>query len=292
MDRNIILPVRFDLRGDGHRYAINDVTGDPERRARAKPVNEPVDSIKLMKMLMGIGTKDEDERGNLTEFFNAAGYVPRRGRKWREEDLTDAIVERWRVYRDITTEMATLTALKWGSKILDEFPYEIAERAMRIVLRGVPGTIQLKIGPTFEDGGYRPEYVSELETRDPLDVIWVNLQVDKLAGIGYQKCKSRTCRNYFELPFDPKRYKRKREYCSKKCKWKAQKEREQDTLNKQCHAALKRAQAEYRRMPAAQKSGNLSKDILDLIVRDWPEFPLKQNWITKELNKEKKHEQN
>ena len=288
MSRDIALSVRFTLRGDGRGYAL-DESGDP--RATRTKSRSVFDVAKLMNMLLGI--RKDKERGDLAEFFNAAGYLPRRGRRaWHEADLTETVVRRWRVYLKITTTMATYTGLVWGSRVLnpDVFPEDIIERATRVFMLGVPGTLRLKIGPTVEDGGYRPEYASEIETRDPLDAIWVHLQLDRLAGIGYQQCKSRSCGKFFELPFYGDTRKRKREFCDSTCASREQKAREQDKLNEQCTRAVKKALAEYRRLPSSQRT-NRSEDIEQLVKRDWPGFPRKENWITSFLKKGKSHGQ-
>ena len=208
-------------------------------------------------MLMNIGVdKKGDKRRELADFFNAVGYARRDRRKWRAEDLTETVIERWRDYRDITVEMATHTGIEWGSMVLNPelFPEEIIERATRVFMLGIPGTLQLNLESTEAEGGYRPDFRSQLEIHDPLDMIWVNIQLDKLAGIGYQQCESRSCGKFFELPWYGDKRRRKKIFCNPVCASREQKAREQDDVKQKCRAALKRAQAEYRRRPVGAKN--------------------------------------
>jgi hypothetical protein len=101
--------------------------------------------------------------------------------------------------------------------------------------------------------------------------------------MGYQRCRSRSCGRVFEKPLYGDTRKRRREFCNPTCASREQKARQQDELKKDCFRAVNQAALEYRRLPAEKKTDNPSRDIEQLIRRNWSDFPRTKNWITHNL---------
>lgn len=153
------------------------------------------------------GNKKQKDREwqDLVEFFKACGYGRCDGKRWDTSESIEAVARYWRKCRSLTRDMTDLPVFEW-STLKKTHSSVLVARVMRSI----------------------PEKVDRGEIYDPLDALWIALEVSKIKGIEYRRCANPKCQRYAPVYWRGSGPGRPPLYCDARCEDRHRKARKKE----------------------------------------------------------------